>query len=308
MKIHLANQSQQGLGGGWTFMHNLRKGLELIKADVEFVEEPDKADIFFISGSSMIKERELVYGAKSRGQKVVLRIDNIARNSRNSNCGTTKLYDYAQVADWVVFQSKWAKKKIEPLLNSSRDEISNEFNNDLYGHGGTKTFDEARSSVIINGVDTRIFSPDGDKTPKTGIHTRYLIVRYNRDNNKRIEEAFDLYTEEWLENKNIELWIVGNFSRDMVVSHFDFYLGERFNFKGVIENRTQLAGIYRSCDNLIYPSYSDACPNTVLEARACGLHVIHRGHAGIPEVMDEDLDISLERMAEEYYNLFKELL
>ena len=304
MKIHLANQSKQGLGGGWTFMHNLVKGLELIKADVQFTDDANKADIFFISSASMVKDRELVYGAKARGQKVVLRVDNIPRNSRNSNCGTTKLYDYAQVADWTIFQSEWAKAKILPLLDSERDEING---NGLYGEGGKKQFEEKRSSIILNGVNTHIFTSKGDKEPKVDIDERYLIVRYNRDNNKRIEEALDMFTKEWIKNKNIELWIVGQFSRDMVASHFDFYLGEKYNFKGVIENRTQLAGLMRSCDTLIYPSYSDACPNTALEARACGLHVIHNGHAGIPEVMNPDLDIRLERMATEYYNLFKGL-
>jgi len=302
MQIYLANQSKQGVGGGWTFMHNLRKGLELIKADVEFVDNVDECDIYFISGSSMVT-REEVMQTKAKGKKIILRVDNIARNSRNRNTGTTRLYDFAQVADHVIFQSEWAKNKILPLIDSEKDEING---NGLYGQGGKKQFDIKRSSTIINGVNTHIFSTQGDKLEKT-VDTRYLIIRFNRDNNKRLEESLDMFTEEWIKNKNIELFIVGNYSRELVNSYFDFYLGERYQFFGVIENRTQLAGIMRSCDILLYPSYSDACPNSVLEARACGVEVWHRGHAGIPEVMNYDLDISLERMAKEYYQLMKSL-
>ena len=304
MKIHLVNQSKQGLGGGWSFMHNLKMGLEMIKADVQFVDDVNEADIFFISSASMVKDRDIVYNAKSRGQKIVLRVDNIPRNSRNRNTGTTKLYDYAQVADWVVFQSEWAKNKILPLVNSEKDQING---NGLYGSGGKKMFEKKRSSVILNGVNMHIFSPEGDKIDKEGLDTRYLIVRYNRDNNKRLEEALDIYTEKWIKNKNIELWIVGQFSKELVAGHFDFYLGEKYQFKGVIENRTQLAGIYRSCDTLIYPAYSDACPNTVLEAMGCGCEILHKGLPVMQEIGVDGFDMSLERMATEYYDLFKSL-
>lgn len=307
MKIYLANESKQGLGGGWTFMQNIKEAMALIKADVQFVNDINEADIYFISGSSMVS-RDEVLNAKQHGKKIVLRVDNIARNSRNRNTGTTRLYDMAQVADHIIFQSKWAKEKILPLINSERDDISNEFNQNLYGSGGRKTFDISKTSIIYNGANTHIFTRRGNLLPKVGIDTRYLIVRYNRDNNKRIEESLDIYTSEWIKNKNIELWIIGQFSREMVAAYFDFYLGERYSFMGVIENRTKLASLMRSCDALIYPSYSDACPNTVIEARACGLEIIHHGHAGIPEIMDEDLDISLERMGKEYYEVFNKLV
>ena len=310
MRIYLPNESNQGIGGGWTFMRNLRDAMDILNASVEFVDNILNCDIMLICGATMIQQREVVKEAIELGKKIILRIDNIPRNSRNRNGGTTRLYDYAQWADWVVFQSQWAKKKILPLLTTSRQTL-NKNNKELYGQGNKDFpdhFKEENSSVILNGVNTEIFTPDGPKIPRSSdIDARYLIVRYNRDGNKRLEEALDIYTEEYIKNNNIELFIIGQFSPNLIQAYFDFYLGERYRYFGIIQDRQELAEYYRSCDYLIYPSYSDACPNTVLEARACGLEVIHNGHAGIPEVMDPNLDISLKRMGREYLELFTKL-
>jgi len=300
MKIYLANQSKQSLGGGWTFMQNLKT---VLKDKVEFVDNAWDCDIYFISGATMVN-RDEVKAAKEEGKKIVLRVDNIPRNSRNRNTGTTRLYDFAQLADHVVFQSEWAKDKMLPLLDAERDEISNDNNNFLYGQGGKKQFKDW--SIIYNGVNTDIFKPEGGHIVKSPDWKYYLINRLNRDNNKRLEEALDIFTDIWRENKKSKLYIIGKFSPELIDAYFDFYLGESFECLGVISSQESLAEIYRTCDTLIYPSYSDACPNVVLEARACGLSVWHSGHAGIPEIMALE-DISLERMGREYYNLFKKL-
>lgn len=310
IKIFLANHSKQTLGGGFTFIRNLKKSFKLIDTGnrFQFVDNPDECDIYFIAGSSMVK-RDEVQGLKAKGKRVILRIDNIPRNSRNRNTGTTRLYDFAQMADWVIFQSKWAKNKIMPLINSDRDDISGEYNNNLYGHGGKKQFNESKSSIILNGVDTAIFNTEpGGMVKPEGVEKRFLISRINRDNNKRLEEALDMYSAEWVRNKNIDLMLIGNFSREIVQSYFDFYLGERWHLYSPTDDFVKLAWYYKSCDVLLYPSYSDACPNVVLEAMACGLDVWHKGHGGIPEIGAEGFDNSLVRMAREYEGVFNKLM
>jgi len=306
MKIHLANDSKQlSLGGGWTFIENLKESMKLINADVEFTDYAN-SDIYFVSGASMVT-RDSIKLAKKDGKKIVLRVDNIPRNSRNRNTGTTRMYDFGQLADHVIFQSEWAKQKVMPLLDSYNLDISNEHNKYMYGvEERKKFFCECNSSIIMNGVNTHIFNPDGDKLDNPH-NERYLIVRYNRDNNKRLEEALDIYSDMWLLDNDIDLYVVGQYSRELVAGYFDFYMGERFTMHGVVTNREQLAALYRSCDTLIYPSYSDACPNTVMEARACGLEIIHNGHGGIPEVMAET-DITLERMGKEYLKVFNDII
>jgi len=284
-------------------MRNLRYAL---KDKVEFVDSADECDIYFLSGATMV-ERDEVKQAQKNGKKFILRVDNTPRNSRNRNSGTSRLYDYAQMADWVVFQSHWAKDKIMPLVNAEVKEISNEYNEFIYGKDGKKTFEEKRSSIIYNGVNTNVFKPDGVSLSKKEDVRYYMINRFNRDNNKRLEEALDIYTDIYRENKNVMLRLIGHFSSKLIDGHFDFYLGEPWEVLNVAETQEDMAIAYRSCDELIYPSYSDACPNVVLEADACGLEINHHGHGGIPEILAEDFDKSLTRMGDEYYNLFKTL-
>lgn len=304
IKIHLANESKMSIGGGWTFLQNLKESMGLINADVEFTDYAN-SDIYFITSASMIT-RDSIKLAKEDGKKIILRVDNIPRNSRNRNTGTTRLYDFAQLADWVVFQSEWAKQKVMPLLDSEALDISTEHNSYLYGvDDRAKYFCECNSSIIMNGVNTHIFNDkvDGIDNPHK---KRYLIVRFNRDNNKRLEEALDMYSDKWLIDTDIDLFLIGQYGKELQAGYFDFFMGERYTNYGVVTDRHQLASLYRSCDILIYPSYSDACPNVVTEALACGLEVWHNGHGGIPEVMACE-DITLERMGKEYYKLFKKL-
>lgn len=46
--------------------------------------------------------------------------------------------------------------------------------------------------------------------------------------------------------------------------------------------------VFRSADIYIMTKPNDPCPNTVLEALACGLPVIHSGTGGVPELVGEE--------------------
>lgn len=277
MKIYLANDSKQGYGGGWTFLRNLRKALPKVISD-----NYNEADIYFISGATMLT-RENVLQAKKDNKKIVLRIDNIPRNSRNRNTGTTRLWDFAHIADLVVYQSTWAKKYV----------------------GGWLRID---GPVIYNGVDTKIFNPTGDKFKKDG-NPQYVYVRFNRDETKHWEEAWYHYQFIHRGNPNANLWIIGNFSPEQVEYNFDFYNNEKIKYWGIIEAPEMMATILRSADEILLPYWNDACSNTLLEARASGLRInfLESGNTGgNPELMKLE-DISLERMAKEYWREFEKL-
>jgi len=277
MKIYNPNISKQTLGGGHTFRRNLEKALS---GKVEFVNTWPECDIFLISSVTIVDKGE-VHEAKKAGKKIVLRVDNMPRKSRNSRMSPAeRMKEFAEMADAVIYQSKWALKWIGSYLGQ---------------HG----------FIIRNGVDTDIFYPLGIKEEKD--YKKFLMIQYNRDENKRMTEAFDMFSKEWMEDSNNQLEIVGNFSPELVGANFDFFRGEGYNYWGVIEDRMQLANIMRSCDILLYPSYSDACPNTVIEAKSCGMKVWHHGHAGVGEAASIE-DPSLKRMGNEYLELFNKIL
>jgi len=279
LKIFLANDSSQKLGGGFTFLSNLKRVLD---KKVQFVDSIESSDIVFISGATMIK-RETATKAKELGKKIVLRVDNIPKNSRNRNTGTSRLKDFADMADLIIYQSTWCKDYV----------------------GGWLGVD---GPVIINGVDTNIFSKEGAVMKKEG-SPQYLYSRYNRDESKRWDEAWYHYQMIQRQNKDASLWIIGNFSAEQVGYDFDFYNGESFSYFGVINSQEYLAQILRSADVLLVPYFNDACSNTVLEAMACGCKIeplLSGLTGGTPDLMNLK-DISLERMGSEYLDVLLKL-
>jgi len=278
MKIYNPNISKQQIGGGWTFRRNLEKAL---KDKAEFVDNWPECDIFLISSVTIVDKSE-VFAAKKNGKKIVLRVDNMPRKSRNKRMSPhERMKEFAQLADAVIYQSKWAQDWIGSYL----------------GISGT---------VIYNGVDTEIFKPSQVRRDSCEDKI-FMYIQYNRDENKRMPEAFDMFTKEWLKNNDHILWIVGQYSPALVEKDFDFFRGENIKYFGILDNQEEMAKLMQQADILLYPSYSDSCPNTVIEAKTCGMEVWHRGHAGVGEAASIK-DSSLERMGDEYYNLFKKVL
>lgn len=270
MNIFLANDSKQGLGGGWSFIRNFKKAGEL--AGHVFTEY-DSSNIYFISGATMVN-RESVETAKRDGKRIVLRVDNIPRNSRNRNTGTSRLYDFAQLADVVIYQSQWARSYISPFLKKD-------------------------GPVILNGVDTEIFNRTGTSNKYDG-EPVYLYSRFNRDETKRWEEAWYRYQNVQQKYKNARLVIVGNFSEEQVAYNFDFFNNERFSYEGIIEDPKIMAQIYRGCGYFMMTYYNDACSNTLMEAMACGcVPVMVNLSGGTPEILDRGV-VSIQEMFSEY--------
>lgn len=293
MKIYLANSSKQIIGGGWTFIRNLRKGLE---GKVEFVNNLKDCDIFFVSSATMVSRDEVMM-VKEMGKKIVLRVDNIPRNSRNRNTGTSRLWDFAQAADLIIYQSNWAREFVGAFIDPE----------------GKK-----KSAVIYNGADESIFTPDGPTIEKEGA-PQYLYIRYNRDETKRWEEAWFEFQTAFFKNKNAHLWIVGCFSDELKEYNFDFFGGaeQRIRYMGIIEDPAEMAKIYRSADLLLIPYFNDACSNLLIEYLRCNREhaKIETGSGGLtggtPEIINlfkNGYDFSAEKMAEQYFNEFKNLL
>jgi len=277
MKIYNPNISKQCIGGGWTFRSNLEKAL---LGKVEFVNTLEECDVMLITSVTIVDKTE-VHHARMNNKKIVLRVDNMPRMSRNRRMHPhERMREFAEMADAIVYQSKWSMDWI-----------------------GSYVGYKEKSSVIYNGVDTKIFYKKPENTKGYNI---FLVVQYNRDENKRIPEAFDMFTKEWLKDKRSKLIIIGRFSPELVDANFDFFRDEPHEYLGVIQDRNDLANAMRRADVLLYPSYSDALPNTCTEAVACGLTVWHRGHAGVGEACTIP-DPSLERMGNEYLKLFGRL-
>lgn len=286
MKIFLANYEPGRIGGGWSFARNFVKGMNGITTNY------DEADIYFITSASMVS-REDAMKAKEDNKKIVLRVDNILRNSRNRNTGMTRMQDMANLADLVVFQSAAVRNLLGYWLFD----------------GGYKN-----NKVILNSTDEDIFYND-----KVGDWKQYLYSRYNRDETKNWEVArayFSKQSEFDIKDDPITLNIVGKFSPELVEYNFDFYADEKYKYWGEISNPDTMADLYRKCGHLIYTYWQDACSNTLIEALMCNCTIdftddyYRQGSANeimtLFEVYGKDY-FKLHRMCGEYSNAMKGL-
>lgn len=274
VKINIAGADLNRVGGGWTFVRNLMKAL---KDKVEFVNSWQESDIVFIAGATMI-DRDTIKQAKNSGKKLILRVDNIPKNSRNRNTGTSRLKDYSDWADAVIYQSEWAK--------------------DYVGY-----FLKKKGKVIHNGVNTDIFNTKSISIKKEKKYA-ILYTRFNRDDSKSPQVAFMLFHYFWRRHPNSELWIVGVFSDEMREYNFDFFMDEPIVYFPPQMTSAQIAQFYRGADITLIPYWMDACSNTLIESNACGTPVIFSPTGGNPEItshlfnapIGEDMNRNVERM------------
>lgn len=282
IKIHIPVESKQGLGGGFSFIRNFEKFAS--SGGVEIVSDYKLADVVLVASPTMI-QRALFDEIKSAGKKIVLRVDNAVKNSRNRNTGSSRLKDFSARADMVIYQSQWASKYLSP-------------------------FTDRAGPVILNGVDHTIFKEDGEAQPKEGKY-QFAFLQYNRDETKRWHEAWYEFTVESQKRDDAHLWIIGRFSPENIQYNFDFFMGEKYRYIGVLEDPEDLAEYYRSIDELLLPYFNDACSNTLIEALLCGCHVKCNETGGNAEILkqfkEDKSQLSAESMVKKYAKEFETL-
>lgn len=270
MKIFIAAFEPERLGGGWSFQRNFAK---IMTNNLSAYAD---ADVFFITSASMVQRAD-VEQAKRDGKKIVLRVDNIIRNSRNRNTGMSRMRDIAQLADLVVYQSGFAVGLLHEYLKPDN------------------------WMIILNSADQDTFNVHGCDYAGA----RYLYAKYSSDETKNWEMARSAFQSSHMPGKQLNL--VGRFDAKLEEYGFDFYLGERLDYKGLIDDPHKMAQVYKDSDILLYSYFNDACSNTLIEALSCGLE-IHDCYGmlqtgGAPEIMSHSDDVSyfgLPRMGAEY--------
>lgn len=277
--IYIAKQDESRVGGGWSWISNALKCLPTTSYE--------ESKVYIIPSPSMVSKEE-VDQAQADGKKIILRVDNIVRNSRNRNTGMSRMKRFAEQADDIVYQSQFAKDLLMPYLKQD-------------GH------------VILNSCDQSIFNPEGRTESTTG---RYMYSRVNRDETKNWEMA-RIYFQHVAENQaDTKLHIVGHFSPELVEYNFDFYQDETYQYWGIMQDPQSLAQIYKDSDYFIYTYFNDACSNSLIEAISSGCYIadpyqmLSTGGAteiiNAHRVMGEKF-FSLERMGKQYMEVVESL-
>lgn len=273
MKIALPSYDIRAIGGGWSFISNFNKAMRGNIVDYE------QADIYFIPSASMVS-RDDVQVAKNDGKKIVLRCDNIIRNSRNRNTGMSRMKDFSDWADLVIFQSEFAEQLLNPYLQTEQ------------------------WKVIYNSVDEGVFNDKG-RIERTD---RYYYGKHSSDETKNWEMARVAYQKIQEIKPEAILNLVGRFDGNLEEYNFDFYNNERYKYWGYVTDPQAMANIYKQSDWFIYTYFNDACSNSLIEALMCGVKVydpyLMVNTGGTSEILERfwkrEKYFELKRMGDDY--------
>jgi glycosyltransferase involved in cell wall biosynthesis len=167
-------------------------------------------------------------------------------------------------ANFVFWQSNFCRRSAEIFLGSRN------------GPG----------EILYNAVDTGHFRPIGREpntkttlliTGKFDDHMYYRIDSTIRGLAKAVIQGF-------VGVLNIAGWTSSSVKLKAEQLAGDLKIKNRIKFIGPY-NQNDAPSIYTAADLYIMTKHNDPCPNTVLEAMACGLPVVHSISGGVPELV-----------------------
>ena len=262
----------RGVGGPASFRLRFSQALAArgisVTADLD---DPAIDAVLVISGWRQLGK---LWKLKRRGVPVVQRLDGINwmhRQTRFDLRYTLKaeygnlLMNYTRnhIADHIIYQSDFVVHRWE----------------EVYGPAPVS------HTVIRNGVDLNQFSPDGTGDPPAD-HTRILVVEGTFDGGHDIglKLALDLAHElAQTHGLDIELVVAGR-ANEAVRAYWNTYAKVPLVWMGVVE-RAEIPALDRSAHVYFSAELNAPCPNSVIEALACGLPVAAYATGSLPELV-----------------------
>jgi len=189
--------------------------------------------------------------------KKILRVDGIyhdtTRDCESDNNGIKGTY---HSADGIIFQCNFARDM-------------------LYKHFGPPQV-ATHETVICNGVDSS-FSPEGESMEYGFDETIICSAKWYP--HKRLGDIIATFLELKSRGRDVGLVVLGD-TQGLHYEHSDI---KYFNVP-----HNELPKYYRGADAMLHFAYTDWCPNTVVEAIACGVSIITTHNGGVPEMVQEN--------------------
>ena len=143
------------------------------------------------------------------------------------------------------------------------------------------------NTVVYNATDLNLFSPEGSHTPPSA-GVQLLLVEGNLRGGYEQGLVSAVRLGERLSKIRrdpVQLKVVGNVSSQIQKS-WSRKAQIPIEWVGLVD-RGQIPEIDRSADMLFSGDLNPACPNSVIEALACGLPVLSFDTGAIPELVDD---------------------
>lgn len=263
-----------GIGGTASFRLKFEQGLRAHTVDVTHDLSAEADTVLVIGGTRSLLA---LWRARQRGERIVQRLDGINWVHRKRHTGI-KHFLRAEYGNFVL---SFIRRRIATGI-IYQSEFSRNWWEDRYGKIS------APSTVIHNGVDLNIYST-AQKTKLQQPPYRLLLVEgslgggyeMGLDNAVRLTETLK---EKY--NFPVELTVVGEISdghRGRVASKSRADI----QWMGSVA-RERIPEIMRSAHLFFSADLHPACPNSVIEALACGLPVVGFDTGALSELVSKD--------------------
>lgn len=263
-----------GVGGMVSFQAKLTAGLKARDIETTFDLNDASYDAVLVVGGT--RQLSALRAAKGRGVPVVQRLDGMnwlhrrvrtgLRHWLRAELGNQLLATIRnQVATRIVYQSQFVQ----------------DWWQGVYGN-------DPRHQIIHNGVDLQSFSPKASEVP-AGASITILMVEGNLIGGYELglRSVIELVERLRIEkDRKVELKIAGAIAAKEKQKWEHVSQGP-INWVGVIPNE-QIPSLNRSADMLYSSDINAACPNSVIEALACGLPVLAFDTGALKELVTSD--------------------
>ena len=147
--------------------------------------------------------------------------------------------------------------------------------------------------IIPNAIDLELFRELDKNTDKESNSTFTFLYVGQLIKRKGIEWLIKALKIVKKYNKNIKLILVGDGQHSDYYKKLvnDYNLNHYVEFKGRINDKKELASIYKNSNAFVLPSLSEGLPTVILEALYFGLPVISTDIGGIKEHFDNCISI-----------------
>lgn len=264
-----------GVGGPVSFQARLTAGLQA--RGYTIIHDPlnvECAAILLIGGTT--RYLPVLWRARQRGVRIVQRLN-----------GMNWMHRLRRVSLRYYLRCEWNNF----LLATIRRRLANRI---IYQSHFAQSWWERthqpldkRSVVQYNGVDLNEFTPQGThQRPQE--HWRILIVEGQMGGGYEQGLEYGIHLARLIQRQTerpTELMVVGNIWQD-ALARWQQERDITITWQGIVE-RQRIPAIDRSAHVLFSADLNAACPNSVVEALACGLPVIGFATGALPEMVTE---------------------